>query len=400
MKCINCYRKIDENLKFCNFCGAKQPVDREAYEREHPELANALPEEELLEQKQEHQRQIMELKLRQEELERQIRQVTEHLEQEQKTTVAQPNVAATIATTSSEDVKAITGQPNAAVNDSVERERSAMGNTGYNFPRKAVVINTSPSNPEKISDAQKQTERSKMPEVKVPIQASSNTSASAHKPIYQTEEYPVWKKVLWPLITLILGALLAAGACILFKDTFFPVEQTVIDDQRGNQSDVIIEEGESADPEDGIDEGYGEDIPRINRDDASRPEDVRQAIEQTDRGVEQARQTAAQANQQGARQNNQQAAAQQQQRQQQQAHQQRQQRQRQQQAQQGQQQQAQQQRQQQQQQQRQQQQKPQEQKQQKPQEQKQQKPQEQKQQKPQEGVHKKQVASSLGEGQP
>ena len=163
MKCINCYRKIDENLKFCNFCGAKQPVDREAYEREHPELANALPEEELLEQKQEHQRQIMELKLRQEELERQIRQVTEHLEQEQKTTVAQPNVAATIASTSSEDVKAATGQHNAAVNESVERERSAMGNAGYNFPRKAVVINTSPSNPEKISDTQKQTERSKVP---------------------------------------------------------------------------------------------------------------------------------------------------------------------------------------------------------------------------------------------
>ncbi len=339
MKCINCYRKIDENLKFCNFCGAKQPVDREAYEREHPELANALPEEELLEQKQEHQRQIMELKLRQEELERQIRQVTEHLEQEQKTTVAQPNVAATIAMTSSEDVKAATGQPNAAVNESVERERSAMGNTGYEFPRKAIVINTSPSNPEKISDAQKQTERSKMPEVKVPIPASSNTSASAHKPIYQTEEYPVWKKVLWLLITLILGAILAAGACILFKDTFFPIEQIVIDNQRGNQDNEIIEEAENADPEAGIDEGYDEDMPRMNRGNASRPEDVRPAIEQTDRGVEQARQTAAQANQQGARQNDQQAAAQQQQRQQQQAHQQRQQRQRQQQAQQGQQQQ-------------------------------------------------------------
>ena len=311
MKCINCYRKIDENLKFCNFCGAKQPVDREAYEREHPELANALPEEELLEQKQEHQRQIMELKLRQEELERQIRQVTEHLEQEQKTTVAQPNVAATIATTSSEDVKAITGQPNAAVNDSVERERSAMGNTGYNFPRKAVVINTSPSNPEKISATQKQTERSKMPEVKVPIQASSNTSASAHKPIYQTEEYPVWKKVLWPLITLILGALLAAGACILFKDTFFPVEEKVIDDQRGNQSDVIIEEGESADPEDGIiDEGYGEDVSRMNRDNASRQEAVRQASQAAVRVTEQSRHAAERPHQHGVRQNNQQAARQ------------------------------------------------------------------------------------------
>ena len=315
MKCINCYRKIDENLKFCNFCGAKQPVDREAYEREHPELANALPEEELLEQKQEHQRQIMELKLRQEELERQIRQVTEHLEQEQKTTVAQPNVAATIATTSSEDVKAITGQPNAAVNDSVERERSAMGNTGYNFPRKAVVINTSPSNPEKISEAQKQTERSKMPEVKVPIPASSNTSASAHKPIYKTEEYPVWKKVLWLLITLILGAILAAGACILFKDTLFPVGETVIDYQRGNQSDVIIEEGESADPEDGIDEGYGEDMPRMNRGTASQQEDVQpteRARQAAVRATEQSRHAAERPHQHGVRQNNQQAAAQQQ----------------------------------------------------------------------------------------
>ena len=28
-----------------------------------------------------------------------------------------------------------------------------MGNAGYEFPRKAIVINTSPSNPEKISDA-------------------------------------------------------------------------------------------------------------------------------------------------------------------------------------------------------------------------------------------------------
>ena len=127
----------------------------------------------------------------------------------------------------------------------------------------------------------------------------STTDWSNVRTVYQTEEYPVWKKVLWPLITLILGALLTAGACILFKDTFFPVEETVIDDQRGNQSDVIIEEGESADPEAGVDEGYGEEMPRMNRDDASQQEAERQAIE-ADR---QARQAAAQANQQGARQN-------------------------------------------------------------------------------------------------
>ena len=48
MKCINCYREIEDNLKFCNFCGAKQPVDRKAYEREHPELAGALSEEDKL----------------------------------------------------------------------------------------------------------------------------------------------------------------------------------------------------------------------------------------------------------------------------------------------------------------------------------------------------------------
>ena len=48
MKCINCYREIADNLKFCTYCGTKQPLDREAYEREHPELADALPEEELM----------------------------------------------------------------------------------------------------------------------------------------------------------------------------------------------------------------------------------------------------------------------------------------------------------------------------------------------------------------
>lgn len=46
MKCINCYREIEDNLKFCSFCGAKQPTDRAAYEREHPELVNARSEEE------------------------------------------------------------------------------------------------------------------------------------------------------------------------------------------------------------------------------------------------------------------------------------------------------------------------------------------------------------------
>ena len=46
MKCIHCYREIDEHLKFCTYCGAKQPLDRAAYEREHPELAEAVSEEE------------------------------------------------------------------------------------------------------------------------------------------------------------------------------------------------------------------------------------------------------------------------------------------------------------------------------------------------------------------
>ena len=45
MKCINCYKEIRNTLKFCNYCGTMQPVDREAYEREHPELADALPED-------------------------------------------------------------------------------------------------------------------------------------------------------------------------------------------------------------------------------------------------------------------------------------------------------------------------------------------------------------------
>ena len=234
MKCINCYRKIDENLKFCNFCGAKQPVDREAYEREHPELANALPEEELLEQKQEHQRQIMELKLRQEELERQIRQVTEHLEQEQKTTVAQPNVAATIATTSSEDVKAITGLPDTAVKESAERVRCAMGNTGYKFPRKAVVINTSPSSPEKNSAAQKQTEESKMPRVEDP--GPVDTKDSAHKPIYPRD-----KRILFLAIGIAIGLIIGAGLAYYFSNN----EEKIIYGQTENQDDAIIEDSEN-----------------------------------------------------------------------------------------------------------------------------------------------------------
>lgn len=130
----------------------------------------------------------------------------------------------------------------------------------------------------------------------------STTDWSNVRTVYQTEEYPVWKKVLWPLITLILGALLTAGACILFKDTFFPVEEKVVYDQTGNQDNETIEEAENTDPEAGIDEGYGEDVPRMDRGNASQPEAERQAIE-ADRAAEQARQAAAQANQQGARQN-------------------------------------------------------------------------------------------------
>lgn len=44
MKCVKCYREIADGLKFCTKCGAIQPEDREAYEREHPELADAEPE--------------------------------------------------------------------------------------------------------------------------------------------------------------------------------------------------------------------------------------------------------------------------------------------------------------------------------------------------------------------
>lgn len=47
MKCINCYREIDDGLKFCPKCGFMQPIDRAAYEREHPELAIAKPEDEM-----------------------------------------------------------------------------------------------------------------------------------------------------------------------------------------------------------------------------------------------------------------------------------------------------------------------------------------------------------------
>lgn len=47
MKCIHCFREIEDGIKFCNHCGTMQPLDREAYEREHPELANAISEDEM-----------------------------------------------------------------------------------------------------------------------------------------------------------------------------------------------------------------------------------------------------------------------------------------------------------------------------------------------------------------
>ena len=50
MKCIGCYREIKDGLKFCNFCGTKQPKDREAYELEHPELKDAIPESDVMKQ--------------------------------------------------------------------------------------------------------------------------------------------------------------------------------------------------------------------------------------------------------------------------------------------------------------------------------------------------------------
>ena len=49
MKCIKCFREIDDGLKFCPKCGAMQPLDREAYEHDHPELVYAEPEEEIIE---------------------------------------------------------------------------------------------------------------------------------------------------------------------------------------------------------------------------------------------------------------------------------------------------------------------------------------------------------------
>ncbi|MBR5118714.1 MAG: zinc ribbon domain-containing protein [Muribaculaceae bacterium] len=48
MKCIKCYREIEEGMKFCPKCGFMQPSDRAAYEREHPELVTAMPEDETL----------------------------------------------------------------------------------------------------------------------------------------------------------------------------------------------------------------------------------------------------------------------------------------------------------------------------------------------------------------
>lgn len=58
MKCINCYREIKNSVKFCTYCGTMQPANRAAYEMEHPELAEAMPEDEvnfLINQQQEQQ---------------------------------------------------------------------------------------------------------------------------------------------------------------------------------------------------------------------------------------------------------------------------------------------------------------------------------------------------------
>lgn len=81
MKCINCYREIPDNLKFCTHCGTKQPLDREAYEREHPELADALSEEEL--QELERQRQIEEAERQRIEAERLAQEEAERKAQEE-----------------------------------------------------------------------------------------------------------------------------------------------------------------------------------------------------------------------------------------------------------------------------------------------------------------------------
>ncbi len=91
MKCINCYREIADNLKFCTYCGTKQPLDREAYEREHPELADALSEEE--QQELERQRQIEEAERQRQEAERQ-RQEAEQLAQEEAERKAQEEAMA------------------------------------------------------------------------------------------------------------------------------------------------------------------------------------------------------------------------------------------------------------------------------------------------------------------
>ena len=85
MKCINCYKEIKDSLKFCKYCGTKQPADRAAYEREHPELAYALPEEDvndLIKQQREMEaEQKRQLEEQQKQLEEQQRQLAEQQQQ-------------------------------------------------------------------------------------------------------------------------------------------------------------------------------------------------------------------------------------------------------------------------------------------------------------------------------
>ena len=88
MKCINCFREIDDSLKFCNFCGTKQPADREAYESEHPELFGALSDEDILEQERQGELEEAE-RLAQEEAERLAQEEAERLAQEEAERLAQ-----------------------------------------------------------------------------------------------------------------------------------------------------------------------------------------------------------------------------------------------------------------------------------------------------------------------
>ena len=212
MKCINCYREIDEHLKFCTYCGAKQPLDRAAYEREHPELADALSEEE--QQELERRQQIEEAELKtMEDIERRMQEEIER-----------------------------------RVKVEFERRAQEKGLASANLAKTAIA-----------QKSLEVTKASKIPKVQKPAAVNPPlTGFRTHvKPKYQdktntvdtSERKPEAKKRILHILMLFagiaIGAVLTFWVCSHWADTFFPIKENV-EDQRGQNTVVKINDNEAS----------------------------------------------------------------------------------------------------------------------------------------------------------